>query len=248
MSVLQKTILASVVAATIGVPGTVLRAQADGQYPYPYPPPPPYPGVIVRGASLRFLVEPKETLVFIDGYYSGIAYDSAGLFQHLHVPPGDHKITLFLDGYKTVTQTISVTPGGTYKLHYSMERLPTGATSEPPPTPPAALQPVQIQPGLPRPLPPRRAPQPPPPAPPAPTSTSNFGTLVIRVQPGGSEIFIDSDHWDGPVGDERLLIQVAEGPHHVEIFKDGFKRFTTELEIRRGETVPLNVSLSPDRD
>jgi len=259
MPVYRNALIAAVLAITVVAPGPGARVQAaDEQYPYPYPPPPPgYPGVVVRGGELRFLIEPRETQVFIDGYYSGIAYDSAGLFQHLHVPPGDRRITLYLDGYKTVSQTLSVTPGATYKLRYSMERLPAGAASEPPPVPPASIPPVQMplgQPGSQGPPGPPARPMPPRPMPPsqsatpAPASTSNFGTLVIRVQPGGSAIFIDSDHWDGPVGDERLLIQVADGPHHVEVFKDGYKRFTTEIQIRRGETIPLNVSLSPDRN
>ena len=257
MRVFRKALFAAVLAAAVVAQGTGARVQAaDGQYPYPYPPPPPVYPVVVRGGELRFLIEPRETQVFIDGYYSGIAYDSAGLFQHLHVPPGDRRITLYLDGYKTVSQTLSVTPGATYKLHYSMERLPAGATSEPPPVPPASIPPLQMQPGQQgrppglqgppgppsRPMPPAQSPTP------DAVSTSNFGTLVIRVQPGGAAIFIDSDHWDGPVSDERLLIQVADGPHHVEVFKDGYKRFTTELQIRRGETIPLNVSLSPDRN
>jgi len=202
--------------------------------------------VVVRGGDLRFLVEPRETQVFIDGYYSGIAYDSAGLFQHRHVPPGDRKITLYLAGYKTVTQMLSVTPGATYKLRYAMERLPAGATSEPPP---AAMQQPQAQ-SVPPPrfAPLRPVPQAPPAlrAPPAGTSPSNVGTLVFNVQPGGSAIFIDNGHWDGPVGDERLLIQVADGSHHVEIVKDGYKQFSTDLQVHRGETIPVNVSLSPE--
>jgi hypothetical protein len=199
----------------------------------------------VPGGDLRFLVEPKETQVFIDGYYSGIAYDSAGLFQHSHVPPGDRKITLYLQGYKTVTQMVSVAPGATYKLRYAMERLPAGVSSDPPPAPPAQPR-AQLAPA-PRPAPLRPVPQAPPAARPAPTSPSDTGALVFNVQPGGSEIFIDSRQSEGPVADERLVIQVADGPHHIEIFKDGYKRFTADLQVHRGETIPVNVSLSPDR-
>jgi len=49
------------------------------------------------------------------------------------------------------------------------------------------------------------------------------------------------------VDEERLLIQVAEGLHRVEIFKDGYQRFSKEVEIRRGETMPLSVSLPPNK-
>ncbi|MBI3403060.1 MAG: PEGA domain-containing protein [Acidobacteria bacterium] len=34
--------------------------------------------------------------------------------------------------------------------------------------------------------------------------------------------------------------------HRVEIQKPGYRRFSTEIQVRRGETTPLNVSLSPE--
>ncbi len=85
-------------------------------------------------------------------------------------------------------------------------------------------------------------------APSAPQSaqpeSSSFGTVVIHVQPGDSEILIDGERWRGPAGEERLVVQLPEGPHHVEIQKDGFRQFSGEVQVRRGETTPLNVSLT----
>ncbi len=60
-----------------------------------------------------------------------------------------------------------------------------------------------------------------------------------------SQVLIDGETWRGPQGDERLLVQVPEGPHHVEIRKEGRRSFATDITVRSGETVPLNVSLSP---
>jgi len=235
-----RTISASIFAAALAVSAASAIARADDQYPYPYPyPPPPMPAMILRAGELHFDVEPRHAQVFVDGYYTGSADQFGGLFHPLHVPPGERHITLHLDGYRTVTQTVKVSPGATYKLHLSMQPLPQGTASEPPPAPA-------------NPPPAQNAPMPPPqflppPQAPMPASTSPFGTLVIRVQPPGVEILIDGEHWNGPEGEERLLIQVAEGRHRVEIFKDGYKRFSTELEIHRGETMPLNVSLPPDQ-
>ena len=79
----------------------------------------------------------------------------------------------------------------------------------------------------------------------APPESSSFGTIVIHVQPGDAAILIDGERWHGPAGDERLVVQVPEGPHHVEIQKDGFQQFAGEVQVRRGETTPLNVSLTP---
>ena len=159
---LPRTIVASLLAAAITVWGPSRLARADEQYPYPYPPPLVYPSVIVRGGELRILVEPRYAQVFVDGYYSGIADNYAGLFHRLHVPPGDHKIALYIEGYRTVSQRLSVTPGATYKLHYSMEKLAPGGVSEPP-TPPWNAAPAQGPPGP----PPRPFPLSPPPQPPS---------------------------------------------------------------------------------
>ena len=73
----------------------------------------------------------------------------------------------------------------------------------------------------------------------------SFGTVVFRVQPAGAEILIDGQRWQGPEGDDRLIVQLAEGSHRVEIRKEGFVPFSTDVSVRGGETTPLNVSLPP---
>ena len=69
---------------------------------------------------------------------------------------------------------------------------------------------------------------------------------MIRVQPAGADVLIDGDRWSGPEGDERLLLQVSEGTHHIEVRKTGYRPFGADVPIRRGETTPLNVSLPPE--
>lgn len=73
--------------------------------------------------------------------------------------------------------------------------------------------------------------------------SSNFGTLAIRVQPPGADVLIDGERWQGPDGQRRLVVEVAEGSHKVEIRKDGYENFTADVTVRRGEVTPLNVSL-----
>jgi hypothetical protein len=90
----------------------------------------------------------------------------------------------------------------------------------------------------------------PPPAQPAPAAgvgieARNFGALVFRVQPAGAEILIDGERWQGPEGADRLVVQVSEGSHRIEIRKEGFAPFTTDVTVRGGETTPINVSLPP---
>jgi hypothetical protein len=121
------------------------------------------------------------------------------------------------------------------------------------PYPPSGYPPQAYPPQQPyAPQPPYQPQQAPPPQaqPPQqmPPATGDAGTLVVRVQPAGAEVWIDGEQWRGPEGDERLVIQVSEGPHRVEVRKEGYRRYTGDVQVRRGETVPVNVSLTQGRD
>lgn len=128
-----------------------------------------------------------------------------------------------------------------------MPRPPRGGMYPPrQPYPPQAYPPQQPYPPQP-PQPPQQ--QPPPPDERAqPQTATETGALVVRVQPSAAEVWIDGEQWRGPEGDERLVVQLAEGTHHVEVRKSGYRVYTTDVQVRRGETVPLNVSLSQGRD
>jgi hypothetical protein len=63
------------------------------------------------------------------------------------------------------------------------------------------------------------------------------------VQPTDAEVLIDGEKWRGPDAQDRLVIDVAEGSHTVQISKAGYRTYVTDVQIRRGETSPLNVSL-----
>jgi PEGA domain len=70
------------------------------------------------------------------------------------------------------------------------------------------------------------------------------GTITVRVRPAGADVLIDGERWTGPTADQRLIVQVTAGRHRVEIQKAGYQRFSTDVTVRGGETVPLNVSLA----
>ena len=228
-----------------------------GPYPYPY-----YGYRVAQAdAAVRLEVTPNDAAVYVDGYYAGIVDDFDGTFQRLRLAPGEHDITLYLDGYRTVHQRVYLTPDHTFKIKYRMERLAPSDIQEPrplpqnPPMPPPGAQPMPGQPvpGQPVPMPPqgrgpggRRMPPPqntPPQPPPGNAQPSEYGTLAIRVQPGGAEILVDFEPWRGADGQDRLVIDLAEGQHSVEIRKPGYRTYVTGVDVRRGQTTPLNVSL-----
>ncbi len=205
-----------------------------------------------NSAQVKLEVTPKDAQVFVDGYFVGIVDDFNGTFERLHLSPGDHEIVIYKPGFRTVKQTIRVGQQQESKIKYKMQQLPAGETAEAPPPPPPTPPPQEEQPQrrpVPRAYPPeqmppdRRPPSEPPP--PAGNEARPFGVLVFRVQPAGAEVLIDGDRWQGPEGDDRLVVQVGEGRHRIEIRKEGYTPFTTEVNVRRGETTPLNVSLPP---
>ena len=207
------------------------------------------------GASLRVQVTPRDTEVFIDNYYAGTADDFDGLFQRLHVEPGAHDITLYRDGYRTIRQRIYIQPTGTFRLRYMMVPLGPGETAEPRPAEPPP--PPPNTPGAPAggpnrfpPPPPGGAPVPqgayPPPqgAYPPPGNRAESASLSIRVQPANAEVFIDGERWQGAAGDQRLVVQVAPGVHHVEARSEGYRTYQSDITVRPGETSTVNISLS----
>jgi hypothetical protein len=101
--------------------------------PYPYYGYGAYPLAGNPAGDVRVLAEPKQAEVFVDGFYAGVVDDFDGTFQRLHVAPGGHAITLHLEGYRTVTDNIYVTPENTFKLQLNMDKLRPGEVSEPPP-------------------------------------------------------------------------------------------------------------------
>ena len=234
-----------------------------GWYPYRwgyYPPPWYYSGPAVDGASLRLQVKPKDAQVYLDGFFAGIVDDFDGIFQRLHVQPGEHELVLYLKGYKSVKQSIRLQRGQDFKVQYAMVPLAAGEPNEPPPTPPPVPERRMGEPQGDEPRGdmqerPERGRAPMPDRPSAPRDlprpilrddrgAQGFGTLAIRVQPTGADVLVDGERWQGPDGNERLVIQLPQGSHRVEIRKDGFNTFSTEIQVRSGETVPLNVSLS----
>jgi hypothetical protein len=236
---------------------------AEGQWAYPYRY--PYRPYGDLGASVRLEVKPKQAEVYVDGYYAGIVDDFNGTFQRLHVAPGEHEIELYYDGYRTTRQHVYLTPDNTFKLKYTMERLAAGEQPEPRPQPSEPPQmgapgqmpaPLPGQGGPPQMYPPppprgpmgRRAPQPqqPPqqmPNEPRGGQVGAYGTIALRVQPGDADVLVDGEKWQGPAGQDRLVIDVAEGRHTIEIQKAGYRGYVTEIDVRRGETTPVNVSL-----
>lgn len=205
-------------------------------YPYAYPP--YYGGYYYDdSSSLRLQVKPNNAEVYVDGHYVGVVDSYDGMFQRLHLPPGEHAIEVFHEGFRSIKETMRFTPREGYDLRRQMEPLAPGdpAPTRPKPDPDAERD------RSPRYVPRERVTEPRDRS--VDARVADSGAVAIRVQPGGAVVLIDGEKWEGPDGPERLVVHLSEGAHRIEIQKEGYRPFVTEVRIRRGETVPLNISL-----
>jgi hypothetical protein len=124
-----------------------------------------------------------------------------------------------------------------------MEPLAPGEVAEARPTPPPPPPSDETEGAPAGPPEGRPSPQAPPRRPPPARSAAGFGTLAIRVQPADAIVLIDGERWQTSSGQDRLMVDVPQGPHQIEIRKEGFDTYSTEITTSPGETVPINVSL-----
>jgi hypothetical protein len=203
-------------------------------YPYAWYPPYGY-GYAEDTASVRVQVSPRETEVFVDGYYAGTVDEFDGVFQRLRLESGPHEVTLYLAGHRTMRQSIFLQDGGTFRIRHTMEPLAPGETGEPRPAAP------------PRPVPERRGPTADNPRQPRPDDVvrgdRTFGAIAIRVQPADAEVLIDGEPWEGPQDNEALVVQLAPGTHRIEVRKAGYRSYAADLTVTAAETTPVNISL-----
>jgi hypothetical protein len=197
-----------------------------------------------QGAA-RIEVKPRETEVYVDGYFAGLVDDFDGIAQRLRLEPGEHEIELFLEGHRSIRQTLMFTRGTTLRIKATMEKLGEGEAPAarpkpvgPPPAPPAPARadrpdgPPPDRGRLEGPRPARRAPAP----------RDGLGSLSLRVQPEDAEVLVDGEAWERPAG-QRLVIELPAGSHRIEVRRDGYQPYVREVRIEAGEATSLNVSL-----
>ena len=72
--------------------------------------------------GLRLKVEPKDAEVYVDGYYAGIVDDFDGLFQHLTLVPGPHRVEVRAPGYLTLVFDVSIQAHHTTEYRGALQR------------------------------------------------------------------------------------------------------------------------------
>lgn len=247
-----------------GFPGYYGLGYGPAYYQYPvYGPGRSY---YDRGGSIRLQVSPRQAEVFVDGYFAGRVDDFDGVFQRLNIEPGEHDVLVYLAGYRSFSQRFYLQPGKSFNVKHTMEPLGPGEAAPPRPDGTAFAAPGQgpyddgrggagargagrgagegrgargeaagrrgggagaiggrgRQGG----------------------PADGFGSLSLRVQPPDAEVLIDGEPWQGSQTDEPLVVQLGSGTHHVEIRKQGYRTYLTEIPLGNGQVRTLNVSLT----
>jgi hypothetical protein len=88
-----------------------------GAYPYGYVPRAYYDPIPGRPyGGVRITDAPRDARVFADGSYVGIVDDFDGVFQHVNLEAGEHRIEIQIPGYDTIGYDVMVQPGRTITL------------------------------------------------------------------------------------------------------------------------------------
>ncbi len=73
---------------------------------------------------------------------------------------------------------------------------------------------------------------------------SDYGAVAVKTIPPEALVYIDGERWVGPESDGRLVVQLPPGRHLIEVRAPGYRSYVSEVDIRPGETTPVNVSLA----
>lgn len=187
--------------------------------------------------SLRVLVEPEETKVYVDGYYAGVVDDFDGIFQRLHVTPGRHQLSFKLPGYQTHRVLVYVPADETLRIHHRMVK---GAESQ-------VTEESMVRPGdearersarerysLRRERVEEDDEE-------AEENEDDTGTLRLDVEPRDASVYIDGEFRGA--GRELRRLELPPGRHRIEIVRPGFRTLERDVEVKSGRSEDLEIRL-----
>jgi hypothetical protein len=190
--------------------------------------------------SLRVIVEPADTRVYVDGYYAGTADDFDGMFQRLNVAPGRHEIMLKKEGFKGHRFQIYAAADQTLKLKYTMQH----GEGEDPAEDLTGSRVAEEEPryDLNRDLRERdRAPREPERSGFEVSREPEMGYLRLDVRPGDATVYVDGEFRGSARQADRL--DLPPGRHRVEVVRPGYRTVEREIEVRPGRNESIAIDL-----
>ncbi|MEE8522797.1 MAG: PEGA domain-containing protein [Thermoanaerobaculia bacterium] len=192
-------------------------------------------------------VKPKKnTQVWIDGSYVGLAKAFDGWPGYLWLPKGSYKMVLFSPGYQTVERDITVYPG--VVIDFRLQLAPGEST------PPQEIVPPKSEDQTPASFPGiRNLPRP---------NVADAGTASVRVrdvpgEPGRLQLAVTpadaSVYLDGrfvgrgkEITEEGRGLAIEPGEHLLEVVRPGHEPETLAFNAGSGEIVELEVRLAAE--
>lgn len=195
--------------------------------------------------SLRLIVKPERTKVYVDGYYTGEVDEFDGLMQRLDLSAGRHEIAFKLDGYRDYRVKVYVAVDRTLKLKHAMEKgsgpevvedLTEGHGEDPEPARQAEgwderdprAEPEQGEPR--EPVSDRRP------------AARDLGSVRFDVTPEDASVYVDGEFQ----GSARRLgeLDLRAGRHRVEVVRPGFETVERDIEIEPGRVARIAIDLT----
>jgi hypothetical protein len=193
-------------------------------YPYPYGYPTPWRVYADwETVSVRLQVSPKESEVYVDGYYAGVVDEFDGIFQRLTLRPGPHLIEIRKSGYRPLAIEVSLYPGQSITYRRAMEPSSEAESHVFPPAPAFEEGAVAPAPG---------------------DINAPPGDVRFEVTPQDAAIYADG-FYAGIVDDFNgsQHLRLAPGRHHLSIRLDGYESVDVDVTIDTGRTMTYRASL-----
>ncbi|PYQ55128.1 MAG: hypothetical protein DMF78_03265 [Acidobacteria bacterium] len=207
-----------------------------------------YRGRYRDSGSMRVIVDPDQTRVYVDGYYAGIADDFDGIFQRLYLPPGRHEIALKLEGYRTHKFRVYVPVDQTIKIHHVMERGAGEDSDEVVGSPNddrygdrdrngrygdrdrdrddgryGRRDRDEVEQGE------------------DDRDDAEAGTVRLSLRPSDASVYVDGEFRGS--GRRAEVLRLAPGRHRIEVVRPGYHTVEKDVDVRPGDSQTLDIEL-----
>jgi PEGA domain len=195
----------------------------------------PYRRGYGNAGSVRVMVEPRETKVYVDDYYAGVADDFDGIFQRLNLSTGRHDITLRLGGYETLKVKLYVPYDHTIKIKHEMvrgssEKVTESTVGDPVDEARYSRDPDDDYENSRDHRDETR-----------PDNRGERGTVRLDVSPADASIYVDGVFRG--TGSDLRKVTLPEGRHRFEVVRPGYRTLERDVDVTAGEIEEVDVDL-----
>jgi hypothetical protein len=199
--------LASVVLASV----VAVPAPASAQYRGPQS---RYYDSRVGAASLRVNFQPTDADVYVDGALAGRVADFDGIFQRLHLLPGNHVITISRAGFRAERHTVNLRRNGSETITGRLE--PAGGYGRNNAYGDRGYN--------------DRG------------NVGRSGTVTFNAFPSDAQIWVNGSRRSAVRRGNAYVLDLEPGRHRIEVRRNGYAPYTRDVDVRAGAALSLNLT------